>query len=645
MAESVVRLKVDASGATRALNGVQQKTNALQKSFGGLRTAIAGLGITVVARQAVNASATFDKLKIRLGLLTKESGSFAKSLQIAKDAQKAFGLSTIEALEGVTDITARLAPLKVGVDDIRTVFFGFNTAAKLAGASAIESSNAFRQLAQALGSGRLAGDEFRSISEQVPTILAPIAEELGVSIGKLKELAAEGKLTSDVVLRALGRVGKEGSGFLEELLANDPTQIFKNFQNATQDLAIAFGTELRPAVEGVTKLLTNLINGILEFVETDAGQAAILITKIAVAVKLLGVAIPIATAAFKGLLISVNAVGVQSLITSGGLTALQASALLAAGGIGKTTLALGALKIAMATTGIGLLVVGVGALATAFMKARRKAKEFQELIAEGQGEEVTEAIEKQKKAVEELEKKLAESGKRGKSRLFTKLEEEKAELRMLEGRLKTLESEEKITAAKEKQNEENKKSEESLKKQGELTDKLKEKMTAVGEEIESSIKNNLRDAITGAKTFGEAMTGVLNRIRDKILDAQIDKLIGGFGEAFGAGASGGEKKGLGGFLGGILGGLFANGGQPPVNKISVVGERGPELFVPTSKGTIIPNGGFGGDSVTNVITVNVDAKGSSVQGQDAEGNELGQQIAIAIQSELVKQKRSGGLLA
>ena len=645
MAESVVRLKVDASGATRALNGVQQKTNALQKSFGGLRTAIAGLGITVVARQAVNASATFDKLKIRLGLLTKESGSFAKSLQIAKDAQKAFGLSTIEALEGVTDITARLAPLKVGVDDIRTVFFGFNTAAKLAGASAIESSNAFRQLAQALGSGRLAGDEFRSISEQVPTILAPIAEELGVSIGKLKELAAEGKLTSDVVLRALGRVGKEGSGFLEELLANDPTQIFKNFQNATQDLAIAFGTELRPAVEGVTKLLTNLINGILEFVETDAGQAAILITKIAVAVKLLGVAIPIATAAFKGLLISVNAVGVQSLITSGGLTALQASALLAAGGIGKTTLALGALKIAMATTGIGLLVVGVGALATAFMKARRKAKEFQELIAEGQGEEVTEAIEKQKKAVEELQKKLAESGKRGKSRLFTKLEEEKAELRMLEGRLKTLESEEKITAAKEKQNEENKKAEESLKKQQEETDKLKDKMTEVGEEIESSIKNNLRDAITGAKTFGEAMTGVLNRIRDKILDAQIDKLIGGFGEAFGKGASGGEKKGLGGFLGGLLGGLFANGGQPPVNKISVVGERGPELFVPTTKGTIIPNGGFGGDSVTNVITVNVDAKGSSVQGQDAEGNELGQQIAIAIQSELVKQKRSGGLLA
>ena len=113
----------------------------------------------------------------------------------------------------------------------KTVFFGFNTAAKLAGASSIEASNAFRQLAQALGSGRLAGDEFRSVSEQVPTVLAPIAEELGVTIGELKKLAAEGELTSEVVLRALGKVGNEGSGFLQQLLANDPTQVFKNFSN------------------------------------------------------------------------------------------------------------------------------------------------------------------------------------------------------------------------------------------------------------------------------------------------------------------------------------------------------------------------------------------------------------------------------
>ena len=644
MAEAVVRLKVDASGATRALNGVQQKTNALQKSFGGLRTALAGIGLTVVARQAVNASATFDKLKIRLGLLTKESGSFAKSLKIAKDAQKAFGLSTIEALEGVTDITARLAPLKVGVDDIRTVFFGFNTAAKLAGASAIESSNAFRQLAQALGSGRLAGDEFRSISEQVPTVLAPIAAELGVTIGELKKLAAEGKLTSDVVLRALGRVGKEGSGFLEELLKNDPTQIFKNFKNATEDLSIALGSQLRPAVEGVTKLLTELINKLLELSGTNAGQAVILLAKIAVTAKVLALAIPLVTGAFTALIAKLSMVGKVSLITSQGLVGGKTTALLAAGGVTKTTLALGALKVAMLASGVGAFALVVGGLATAFIKTRNEAKKFQDTINEGSGEEVKESFRENAKLLGELEKKLEKARGNAKRGIQRQIEEAEAQGRMLEGRLQTLESEKLITAEKKKQNEELEKQEELIKKNQDETDKLKEKMMAVGEEIESSIKNNLRDAITGAKSFGEAMTNVLNRIRDKIIDAQIDKLLGGFGEAFG----GGEKKGLGGalggILGGVLGGLFASGGQPPVNKISVVGERGPELFVPRSAGTVIPNNQIGGESVTNNIVVNVDASGTSVEGNDSDANQFGEQLAAAIQAEIINQKRSGGLL-
>ena len=228
MAQANVKLTVDATSATRALQGVQNKTNALQKSFGGLRTAIGGIGITLLARQAIRTSANFDKLNVRLGLLTKSSGTFARSQEIAANAQKAFGLSATEALEGITDITARLQPLGVGVEDIKSTFFGFNNAAKLAGASAQESSNAFRQLTQALGSGRLQGDEFRSISEQIPTLLAPVADELNTTVGELKKFASEVKLTSDVVLRALRKIETEGAASLEALIANNPTQVFKN---------------------------------------------------------------------------------------------------------------------------------------------------------------------------------------------------------------------------------------------------------------------------------------------------------------------------------------------------------------------------------------------------------------------------------
>ncbi len=617
MAEAVVRLKVDATNANKALNGVQKRTEKLQGAFGGLKTAIAGIGIGLLAKQAVNTSANFEKLNVRLGLLTKSSADFAKSQQIATDAQKAFGLSATEALEGVTDITARLAPLGTSVEDIKTVFFGFNTAAKLAGSSAQESSNAFRQLAQALGSGRLAGDEFRSVSEQVPTVLAPIAEELGVTIGELKKLAADGELTSDVVLRALGRIGNEGSGFLKKLLENDPTQVFKNFNNATEDLSRAFGDQLRPAVETTTKLLTGFITKLTEFINSDAGKAVLLLTTIAASIKAIAVVAPLAGAAVSAFAIKVGALKIAVLGLSG----------------------------ALAASGIGAFALALGFVATKIIQTRREQKELNDTITKGAGEEVAKALKKQEDVLEKINKRLINANGRTKKSLELKKQEVLEDIALLEGRNKTLEKEAEITEEKKKQNEEHKKSEELIKKQEEATDKLKEKMMAVGEEIESSIKNNLRDAITGAKTFGEAMTGVLNRIRDKIIDAQLDKLIGGFGEAFGKSASGGEKKGLGGILGSILGGLFANGGQPPVNKISVVGERGPELFVPTSKGTIIPNNAMGGESVVNNVTVNVDASGSAVSGSSADGNELGQQIAVAIQSELIKQKRVGGLLS
>ena len=73
-------------------------------------------------------------------------------------------------------------------------------------------------------------------------------------------------------------------------------------------------------------------------------------------------------------------------------------------------------------------------------------------------------------------------------------------------------------------------------------EELKNKFDQIGSSIETSIKDNLRDAITGAQSFGQAMTNVLNRIRDKIIDAQLDRLVGGFSDAFSAGARGGHKK-------------------------------------------------------------------------------------------------------
>tara|TARA_Y100000114_G_scaffold155211_1_gene178851 strand:+ start:1094 stop:2896 length:1803 start_codon:yes stop_codon:yes gene_type:complete len=599
VAEAVVRLRVDASGATRALNGVQNQTNKLQSAFGGLKTAIGGIGITLLARQAVNTSANFEKLNVRLGLLTKESGSFAKSQKIAADAQKAFGLSATEALEGVTDITARLAPLKVGVEDIRTVFFGFNTAAKLAGSSTIEASNAFRQLAQALGSGRLAGDEFRSVSEQVPTVLAPIAAELGVNIGELKKFAAEGKLTSDVVLRALGRVGKDGSEFLQELLKNDPTQVFKDFNNATEDLSRAFGDAFRPAVEAATKALTELVKITTDFINSAAGQASLILAGTALAAKAVAVALPLVSAG----LIKVAAAG------------------------GVATIALNAIPFVA-------VAAGIGAIVTQLIKQKKEQDAVTEAIKNGEKAQL-EALEANLgiKMAKEIGIITSSNDKRSIAAAEKRLALLKQQMKPVKERLDIIIQ----------QNAELEKQEKIIKKNTEASEKLKSKMEEVGEEIENSIKSNLKDAITGAQSFGDAMVNVLNRIRDKIIESQIEKLLGGFGEAFGAGASGGKKKGLGGFLGGLLGGLFGreNGGPVKAGQPYIVGEKRPELFVPRTSGTILPSVPSGGSMS---VVVNVDATGSSVQGSETDAQAFGEELAAAVQAVIVNEKRVGGLL-
>ena len=92
-----------------------------------------------------------------------------------------------------------------------------------------------------------------------------------------------------------------------------------------------------------------------------------------------------------------------------------------------------------------------------------------------------------------------------------------------------------------------------------------------------------------------------------------------------------------------FGGFKANGGPVSSGQSYMVGERGPELFVPGRSGTIVANDKIGGGGTTNVV-VNVDAKGSSVAGNDQDANQLGRVISAAVQSELIKQQRPGGLL-
>jgi hypothetical protein len=111
---------------------------------------------------------------------------------------------------------------------------------------------------------------------------------------------------------------------------------------------------------------------------------------------------------------------------------------------------------------------------------------------------------------------------------------------------------------------------------------------------------------------------------------QFDIFTSGFGD-------GGEA--FSGFFSGLG---FANGGTPPIGKASLVGERGPELFVPKVAGTVIPNSKMGGMQTNNVsITINSDGS----RNQNGSPSETARLIEAAVVNVLNKQKRQGGALA
>ena len=693
MAQANVKLTVDATNATQALKGVQNQTNQLQKAFGGLKTAFVGIGFTVLAKQTISTTANFKTLQLRMKGLTSEYGEFAQVQELVTKAQNKFNLSIIEATKSVTDIFARLRPLGIELKDIETAFMGFNTLAVAAGLNANEMNAAFTQLAQGLGSGQLQGDEFRSIAEQIPQLLSAISKETGIAEGKLKSFASKGLLKTDIIIRALANSTEEYQDVVDEIINNSPEAAFKSLSNAVLELQLTLGDKLIPALADGAVALASFVEGFTNFIESEQGQVALIITGVVLATKALGAAIAFATPAVIALKTNLATMSIAAAAANGKLGASATLSFAAAGGFTKAAIAASGLKIALAKLGIGLVVIALGQLVANLMAASNAQKKLNEIIEKGSVADIKEQIDKANESIDKFKKRfdffekkgfkalaegelenikdakeliieLEEALEKAQARALTKefertkkaLEDKNEELKKIierskieteEGkkqfdleqrRLELIEKfgEEKAEAIlqQEEDNRELEKGVEIIKKQEEAAKALDRKFEQIGKSIEDGIVQNLADAVEGTQTLAEAAVNVLNQLKRKLIEVAIQNAISGLN--------------IGGQVGDFFEDVFkAEGGPVNRGRPYIVGERGPEMFVPNTSGSIVPNNslGGGGASVVNNISVSVDASGSAVSGSDASASELGQQIAIAIQSELINQKRAGGLLA
>ena len=191
---------------------------------------------------------------------------------------------------------------------------------------------------------------------------------------------------------------------------------------------------------------------------------------------------------------------------------------------------------------------------------------------------------------------------------------------------------------------------EAEKKAKQEAEDLKETFMEIGKSVEDGVVQGLTDAVMGTKSLAEAATGVLNNLKRKLVEVAMQRAVSGLGNAVGGflgNVFGGGKKSGGGGIGGFLGGLFgkASGGPVSAGGAYLVGERGPEILQMGSRGgNIIPNNKIGGGTVNN-ITINVDSSGMDTQGSTEQGGrQFGELIASVVQSTIIQEQRSGGLL-
>ena len=748
--------------AKSAFDKASKAAQKYQSALGGIKGAIVSLGVAALTKRMIGQAASFQQTQIRLKALSTEYGEFGKIQQLVKDNAKTFNLSQAEASSQFSDIYARLRPLGKTLEEVQTVYKGFNATAIASGTSSAAASGAFLQLSQALGSGRLAGDEFRSVSEQIPGILVLVADEMGVTVDKLKKLGSEGKITSDILINALAKGFEKNKDKIQQILAESPAAKFKEFSNATSELSNSIGAELLPVVTPTVQALTEMVGvvgklpgpmrtliaavfGLGAAFVTASGAASALGLKltalVAIAGKValilgpvVGVALAIEDARlrkeqfdealestsptvlqealdkatkeldqlniaskkfedspyYRGKIQDVNDLKKRLDEAKLKVEKLQ-SALKAIEGTYKVKIEIEQLfkggtpgeKLPQgySRAADGTLVYKVGEVTYEASSgdvykppAEKKAPSPTKKSTGSKGPDpAVEAKRRAERVAQQLKKSeeiktnldgqflvLTEIDEREKIRIASMFELSAINKKYNDLTAAALSNEEKINLEKARGLElgvariEQAKALEAV-QQAELAaqadflksqfaaaaeidaqieaqgDKMDAVYASVGQTISTSIVDSLTAAVDGTKRLSDVASDTLRSLANILLKFGLNSLLGGLAGDDGVGV-----------FSKLFGGGRAKGGTVMGGTSYMVGERGPELFTPGRSGSIAPNSSMGGGA--NVV-VNVDASGTKAEGDGRQANQLGAALGAAVQAELIKQKRPGGLLA
>jgi tape measure domain-containing protein len=685
MAVANVDIRVNSGPAVAGLNRVNAASKATTAGVNGLKAAIAPLLGAFAAMQAAKfVFAKTAELESQTKSLEVLTGSVQKATQIIKELQQLGAVTPFTSTE-LIDAAKRLQAF--GVQSEKVV----ETTRRLAdvsGATGAELQGLVTAYGQVQAKGRLQGEELLQFQERGIGLQQELRKMYEMTGDEFQKALSKGRISAEAVEVAIVRLTNKGGKYANGAIAQSDTLSgkFSTLQDGIDQVARAIGTGLTPALKGALNVAIDLV--------TRMGQAfaAASITeseKKGMLEKATG-AIQRDFGPFAG-----GAFGTGEVkMVLGGKTYKGQPAAVAAqmandminAEVGRRALAgLPKGKSKPAGTDPPKLreETDSGTKGKSGQAAQDKAaNEAKRLAAAIGGSKSQLAL---TKAKFEIEGKMLQAQQDDDKALQIRLtaqgrlaeikqqiadikadKEMKAEQKLLEIQNQEIlglgVAREMVFGLAEFQKTEDQRKLDAVKayleKQYELNTSVQQQLQ-LADSVSGILGQGMTSAfdalIQGSEDFGKSLRNIASGalvdiakqlIRIYIIEQAINSIksfLTPFSSATPLGAGGGRVGRFGTFGPNYGIKQFAAGGTPPVGRPSLVGERGPELFMPGVRGSIIPNHALGGGT-TNVV-VNVDASGSSVESDQSQAKALGNAISAAVQSELVKQKRPGGLLA
>lgn len=664
-----VAINVDSRNAVSKLREVQSQAGATERAFNGVAAAAGKLALALGALQAFKfVFAKTAELESQTRSLEVLTGSAEKAGKIIKELQQLGAVTPFTSTE-LIDSAKRLQAFGVEAEKVVETT---KRLADVSGATGAELQGLVTAYGQVQAKGRLQGEELLQFQERGVALQEELRKMYGLSGEEFQKALSKGRVSAEAVEVAIIRLTNAGGKYANGAIAQSDTLQGKlsTLQDSFEQLARNIGTYFTPVfkflIDGVNAFLERLNSAQRLGAEARANEQANIRTRNRFGLRAIN---PFDTEAQQ------YRERLRQSLVSAEMGSMRG------GGPSAPTPA-GAPPLLGATVGGGGGGGGASKAANESKRAAEAAKKEAERVAEVIRARLAEAgiI----RAKSELQDKIAAAEIAQDSMLVARLQGQQRALDLQYQYAQQLVQETNKEAEKaiifERQTALVANQREVQRTLNELQAKAdQDRLNALQKAIEQQYKLNtgvqqqlqLADGIAntlgqgigsafdaliaGSESWGASLkqiaSGVLIDIAKQLLQIfvieqainAIRNVLTPFSAATPLGAGGG-KIGKFGTLGPNYGiSQRANGGPVTSGSPYIVGERGPELFVPGRSGTIVPNDKMGGGSSTNVV-VNVDASGSKVEGNDQQGNQLGRVIAAAVQQEIIKQKRPGGLL-